>query len=264
MYTWKENGSTGPEWARLRGSALRQGQRDGWGQRMLALKVLPTHLYVFPASHRKTSKSFKEDTIESHLHLRRINQGPRCWGWSREVLTLIQKTDPAPLMAQYCQDKRALSDTQAGPIRSFTGVSKVFSFHLFPWKLSAFSIAPITPLTPHTWCEKGVYKLQPMHSLLLKAGFKMAAWMQAWPWSQSGQRLPRICGSSLAGNSNGIKAFILCEGCFWGSTNFCFMVKSKNSLLNLLSCDHIPYFMSFTPKRMELIKYKWMKHSEFP
>lgn len=70
--------STGLEWARLIGSALRQGQRDGWGQRMLALEVFPTHLYVFPASHRKTLKSFKEDTIESHLHLRRINQGPCC------------------------------------------------------------------------------------------------------------------------------------------------------------------------------------------
>ena len=48
------------------------------GQMMLALEVLPAHLYVFPASHRKTLKSFKGDGIGLHLHLRRMNEG-RCY-----------------------------------------------------------------------------------------------------------------------------------------------------------------------------------------
>ena len=66
----------GMDWTNRK--CFRQGPRDGWGQRTLALEILPTYLCIFPESHRKTLKSFKELMTESQSHLRRINQGLRC------------------------------------------------------------------------------------------------------------------------------------------------------------------------------------------
>lgn len=152
-------------------------------------------------------------------------------------------------MTQDCEDKTALSDTQAGRFRPFTDVSKFICFHVFPWKLSAFffSIAPLGHQLHTPGVRKGFKNLS--QSLLFKpAVLKMAARMEAQTLSQSAQYLPCVCWSTLAGNNDRINAFISCKGGFRGSKSFCFMVKSKTACL--LSCDHVPYCVLFP-------KYSW-------